>query len=337
MHQLAPGPHEWVSSQDLHLLKESFGLAASFQNLDWVSKAAQIRVWHCDAGCLPSSHFRSRVKTLEQNIAAPSCDESPLGWGRWYAMIFSQTIHRTCTEVMGEAGSIEAIRKARLSNQTLHAHDRTWKRQVQRTIYDFLAAKNLMDPATRIRAKYERWNLVPQSLMPLAPPLEITGTIRQQTPAWQAARAAWLLRQLQGLVPARVQSTVFSTMWNRWTTARRYQSRGPCLLGCGCLEGDAIEHYCRCPVTRDICCRRLRLNPNVFATLQAFLLVHPQIGWKEDLVMLGLLHYAIYSVTNARRQKHTERRLETAFAAVAQRIMEGAKGHGKASAVPGNR
>eukprot|EP00973_Karenia_brevis_P009843 1331057-Karenia_brevis.AAC.1 len=56
----------------------------------------------------------------------------------------------------------------------------------------------------------------------------------------------------------RVMSAYLRTLWNGWTTDRRFRNvlvaRGvsirPCVLGCE--QGtDALEHYLRCPVFRD--------------------------------------------------------------------------------------
>ena len=135
------------------------------------------------------------------------------------------------------------------------------------------------------------------------------------TPAGQAARASWLLRTLRTLVPPRVHSAVFSSLWNRWTTARRFQKRAVWLL-----------HYCTCPVTRQICLRRLRLTPSVYACAHGFLLAHPGITTREDLTMLGLLHYGIYSITNYRRRNGANSNAD-AYEAISQSIIEGVKGH----------
>ena len=62
---------------------------------------------------------------------------------------------------------------------------------------------------------------------------------------------------------------MFSTMWNRWTTTHRFQQKtSRCLLGCGFEEGDRIEHYCRCPIVKDICRKRLNISADMFANLQ---------------------------------------------------------------------
>ena len=47
---------------------------------------------------------------------------------------------------------------------------------------------------------------------------------------------------------------------------------------------------------------------------------------KEELAMLSLLHYGIYTITNRRRQNGSGD-LGDAFEAVAQCVKEGAKGH----------
>ena len=67
------------------------------------------------------------------------------------------------------------------------------------------------------------------------------------------------------------------------------------------MEGDSLEHYCKCPVTRQVCLRRLRLTPCVYVCAHGFLLAHPGITTLEYLTMLGLLHYGNYSITNYRR------------------------------------
>ena len=299
MRKLAPGPTGWASCSDLYLLHESFGLSASFTNLAWISKAAQVRVFLCDPGCRPSTDFLTRIKHLQNNINIPG-DSASLGWHAcdWYSKIFSLVIHRSYLAIVSEVGSMEVIRKARLVDPPLRCRDHTWNKQVQKTLYKYLAAQALMDPASRTREKYQYWDLAARPSAYALP-----GSVRQHTAHWQAAKAAWLLRQLQSLVPPRVHCSVLSTVWNRWTTARRFQSRGPCLLGCGECEGDDIAHYCSCAVTQELCKRRLRLDPSVYATLHAWLLVHPYIRTKEDLTSLSLLQYGIYTVTNGRRHQ----------------------------------
>ena len=134
-------------------------------------------------------------------------------------------------------------------------------------------------------------------------------------------------RNLQWLgekMPPRIGSAVFSTLWNRWTTQRRFQKRGPCLLACGSPDGDSIEHYSRCPVTKRLCRQHLHLDPEVFATLHAFVLAHPSIWSQEDLATLGVLIYSVYNVTNRIRSQGASS--EIVYDALVQMCREGVKG-----------
>jgi hypothetical protein len=66
--------------------------------------------------------------------------------------------------------------------------------------------------------------------------------------------------------------------------------------------------------------------------MHGFLLAHPALTSKEDLTMMALLHYGLYSVTNSRRRIGPLHEAE-AFDAVQQGAMEGAKGHPNATKV----
>ena len=123
-------------------------------------------------------------------------------------------IHRNYLDILSKVGSMEAVRKARFVDPPLYSRDHTWKRQVQKTMYNFFAAQAMMDPASRTREKYDHWQ--PASR---ASTYALPGSVRQLTPNWQACSEAWLLRQLKAPVPARVHASVLSAMWNRWCTA----------------------------------------------------------------------------------------------------------------------
>ena len=127
MRKLVSGPTGWASIKDLQLLDETFGFSASFHNLEWTSKAAQIRVLLCDSGCLPRTVFLTRVKALSRNISTTG-DNSPLGWGNWYSQVFSVVIHRNYLDILSKVGSMEAVRKARFVDPPLYSRDHTWKR-----------------------------------------------------------------------------------------------------------------------------------------------------------------------------------------------------------------
>ena len=70
------------------------------------------------------------------------------------------------------------------------------------------------------------------------------------------------VRALPAKVTPRVLSAVLSTLYNRWTTTRRFRAeqRNTCLL-CD-KEEDSIERYLECDVTRTFAANRLRLTYN---------------------------------------------------------------------------
>jgi len=65
-------------------------------------------------------------------------------------------------------------------------------------------------------------------------------------PGHRVERIIKVLRTLAASTPPRVWACMFRTVCNGWTSSRRFQKAGFCLLGCRCE--DSIEHYARCPV-----------------------------------------------------------------------------------------
>ena len=136
--------------------------------------------------------------------------------------------------------------------------------------------------------------------------------------------------QTLGGSPPRIQAAMFSTMWNRWSTTHRYQQKASdCLLGCGFEGGDRIEHYCRCGIVKDLCRKRLNINPDMFANLHSFTLTSPHIRTRSILCMVGLLNYATYKAVNniRHRNKGVPCSADVGRDALAQAVREGAMGH----------
>ena len=125
-------------------------------------------------------------------------------------------------------------------------------------------------------------------------------------PRRTADRCARLLNDLKGLVPPRVSAAVWKTIWNGWTTGRRFQRVGhQCLLCCASQFGeDSIEHYARCAVT-------IQAGKDFVGLLDC----HPSdrlgnfvtLGLNSNrvndtiLVKRAVLVYAIYRTTNSLR------------------------------------
>ena len=310
----AKGPGKWATATDLWTLKEAFGLHASFKSLEWTATAAKARVVAFDAACRPHSRFCNDIALVKDAQRNPHDECCNLAWTLWYCRAFASTTQDAYDLVCRAAGSLEAIRTNRSSSNLPLNEDRLWRKQCQGAVYNFLVAQHLRDPRSRVREKLHRWKL----------PI-IGTTALQNTPAWRAARAHWLLSRLGALVPPRVQAAVFGAIWNRWTTAARFQGSRCCLL-CGLGDSDKLQHYCCCRVVRQVLTRRLRLPDDEFANLDSFLLVNPSITSKEVLTLVALLIYGVYDITNKQRQ--LGRSLgEAAFEAIAQAVRQGARGH----------
>ena len=123
-----------------------------------------------------------------------------------------------------------------------------------------------------------------------------------------------------------MQAAVFSTLWNRWTTPRRFQGRDKRCILCDLeYSEDSIEHYSCSRIVREVLARVLHMDQARFASLHTFVLTHPDINSKENLVKISLLIYGVYRTTNAVRA-HTAAG-GNYFEAIKQAIKEGAHGH----------
>ena len=165
-------------------------------------------------------------------------------------------------------------------------------------------------------------------------------TCRQNTPAWCARRALASLQLLPTLVPPRVCAAALSTQWNRWCTHCRFQRRqhasNRCLLGCGSRGEDSIEHYYRCPVTRDVLRTKLNLPDHLFANLHTAALCNANIRDTDTLAAVALLTYSLYTTTNRLRLLPPVQ-MNCARDMLAQNLREGAKRHTNATTVLDNR
>ena len=110
---------------------------------------------------------------------------------------------------------------------------------------------------------------------------------------------------LKECTPPKVRAAVFSTIWNRWNTGRRWQKPkghdNQCLFRC---EGeDSIEHYCHCNTIKIVMKKNLRLDPFYFSNMHTFTVVNQYITDTTTLTTVALLIYGVYNTTNALRAK----------------------------------
>ena len=167
-------------------------------------------------------------------------------------------------------------------------------------------------PHFRIRGKLQRW--------------ELPGL-----PRVIADRFERNLARLRYLVPPRVVAAVFSTAWNRWCTARRFQQRHRiwnfCKLGCGGSAEDSIEHYARCHIARQFHGNMLRIRDSWL--LPWWIGVQDSHAEDSCLILGSLGAYAMYRTINAPRARGGVSR-EEAIPALRQALHEAASGHAKA-------
>ena len=153
------------------------------------------------------------------------------------------------------------------------------------------------------------------------------------SPRWAATRALNRLNYLHKHASPRVSAAVLSTLWNRWTTARRFQFFTPCCLGCSDTAADSIEHYAHCPLARRAAETELRLQLREWPhALSDFMLItlptcsDPRVTQGRILLRMALLVAAVYRVTNTARRRRPSTTQE-AHSMMRQALLESVKNH----------
>ena len=190
------------------------------------------------------------------------------------------------------------------------------KRQFQKCARKAVASTNMPDCIGRIRKKLQRWRLAG---------IELTT----------ATRCANMFVALKRLTPPRVVAAVWKTMWNGWTTARRFQETGhKCLFGCGSAHGgDSIEHYAFCAIVKEIGVRFVGLQQTHYSrNLGNFVALGLNHGTVDEttLTKRAVLVYAVYRATNTLR-KCPARDVEHVKDMIQQYCREAVRGHGEAT------
>ena len=108
------------------------------------------------------------------------------------------------------------------------------------------------------------------------------------------------MEHLRRLVPPLISAAVLGILWNRWTTARRFQQVRGCVLGCPPRSSDSVEHYAYCPALRQAAHSHLGLQWRTWPHgLADFLLALPLAQEPSQLARQALFAYAAYAVTSA--------------------------------------
>ena len=337
LRRVVKGPGQWAQPEDLWRLKEHFGQTISCKSLAHTAIAAQLRVHTWDTAC---RHRDYRLDTSDLRMALHSGSNrvNLLRWDSWYQRSFALTLEATKQHYTTKVGPIDdLINNANQSDRDGNTqYHNSPKQQFQRKAYDRLLKSERYLPTHHTREKLQRWKLHDAGKNPLP----ANTTCRQNTPAWCSRRALASLQLLPKLVPPRVCAAVLSTQWNRWCTHRRFQKRhcssNICLLGCSPQAEDSIEHYFRCPVTRDILHKQLHLSPHLYANIHTATLCNANITDTDCLTAVALLSYALYTTTNHLRALPAPRAINT-YDMLAQNLREGAKHHNHATTVLDNR
>ena len=139
------------------------------------------------------------------------------------------------------------------------------------------------------------------------------------------------LAVLRPILPPRVMAAIFGTVWNRWTTARRFQQSRPCLLGCSPSAQDSIEHYAHCAIVRQAASSlldlQLRAAPHALGDFLLLTTMPSELPLPTLLGRMSILVYAVYSCTNALRFGPSGMPAPDTVGMLNQAIFNGAQGH----------
>jgi hypothetical protein len=273
-----------------------------------------------DGACQNRHKFEGQVKELRALLMDPENPCTRAAWSGWYKQSFVLRLEDNYRHFASNICHIRTI-----FDSIGGKSPKVLKSCFQSAAYNQIVRKIAPDPANRVRHKLARFKLGVPSKHP-----HVQLTARQATPAWTSEKALHNLHMLGQLVPPRVASAVFSTMWNRWVTSRRFQRRASasnqCVLGCGPSAEDSIEHYVNCPYTQELGCRYLRLERRQQINMHTFRMCNPHITTREDLTAAAVLVYAIYRATNSQRFSERVPR-SSMYDALKQWAREGVVGH----------
>jgi hypothetical protein len=314
LRHMASGPGNWILPADLQHLSECYGQAMSFNGIQTSAWSAQVRTALVEAMNTGGLDVNSRASLLRHLLQSAEFLGRRRIWQHWYdqshLFVLEAAVRRFDALGTPSKRLLKPCKVERSSTKQRHKLGAGFQKAVRKHIIK----RTMPDSEERMRSKLKRWHL---------PGL----------PRVVASRALAGLKALRSLVPPRVSAAVLSTMWNRWTTARRFQRRARCTLGCSLSAEDSIEHYSRCPVVRTVASNRLGMYDTGASFLPLFNLVADELRSeprKSRLVRAAVLTYATYRSTQTARYAGgltTERAAEY----MVQYIKEAVRGHAVAT------
>ena len=294
LRKVAKGPGNWAKPEDLWFYKENFGGAVSFASMHFTAWSSQVRVCTWEGIARGGIHATQRASALGLTLTVGEYMGRRRTWDDWYKMSHVCVLRSAMERLSGAGISLSSI-----FNELAHDEPPPWnqrrlaivKKGFQRQVRMRLLARHCPDAEERLRHKLKRWRFdgIPRLLV---------------------CRSIQRLRRLRSLVPPRVGAAVFSTLWNRWTTARRFQRRASrdnrCVMGCAGHAEDSLEHYGRCKVILNFACRRLNLRFADNDALPHWMLVaegSPSDDIPDVQIRTSVMLYAAYRATNTLRRR----------------------------------
>ena len=315
LRRVAPGPYRWILPSDLWRLRSGFGMSFRFRSLGWVATAAQARVLWSEATSTGGLSIAHRAARLEHALANAEYIGRRGLWSAWFEASPALVLQRTH----------DALQRRRLDPRRAEAAlsgdaPQPWPRQL----------------ALRVKGGLQQWI---SHALELPPPGLAERRLRHKLQRWRLpgfpGRTARAVHRrfclLRGCVAPRVHVAVLSSLFNRWTTRRRFQQDGTsrCLLGCG--GDDALEHYLRCPEIRRAATTDLGIDcdPSDFWSCMMLAECPPRMtDGRSTWTLVALLHYAAYRTTNAIRQRAGPVLSQTEIRrAIHQALIEAVRGH----------
>ena len=315
LRRAAPGPGRWAVAADLWRLRSAFGLVSRFRSLQWTSMAAQARVFHLEAQAVGGLRIRRRCALL---AAAERDTEFIVRRARMQQWLTTSSVRTLAAAVarLVDLGAGPLAAEQALSRSLPRPWPRhvalTVRRGLQRWMTGCLEQPSPRWPELRFRHKLARWHLA-------GFPRRVAATVLRR------------FRALRPLVAPRVHIATFGTLYNRWTTARRFQQsyEGTCWLGCG--GDDSIEHYLRCSHGRAFARAQLGLDYSPSEMWGLLMLAELPSGAADtdDLwTRVALQHYVLYRTTH--RLRHLPPPclpLGEVWRALQQSLAEAVRGH----------
>jgi len=300
---MAKGPTAWANSNDLWRMGQQCGVGRSFHCIAARASAAMFRA--CVFECWEKP---LQEELLELNEAARSTEQHDrlVFWDSWYCRAFPRVLLNKRRQIEDDVISMRDIRLRWCPGVDPRAEEAKLRTKLQGLVAAANLQKSLSCWQSRVEWKITRWR--------------IPGNRHRH-----GRKVVEHLAALGRLVAPRVAAAVWGLVWNRWCTARRFQTHTQCALGCGHGD-DSIEHY--------VCCRVTRAVGRTFLRIQASTedRCGKMMGWagyhdEDERRCWAILTYGVYVATNSarRRPPHIQAEREQELS---QHCRQASEGHG---------